>query len=89
VRKAPHLYDTDAFDTDATPAIPFMTNYMEKKKKMKKKKMKKKVIALVIDTELSNERLESAVVHVLVCEKVAPECALSFDARNVRVLDSD
>ncbi len=46
--------------------------------------MKKKVIALVVDTELTNEQIEKADLTIYVS---VPETSL--EARNVRVLDSD
>jgi hypothetical protein len=55
--------------------------------------MKKKVIALVIETELTNEQLEESLVRVLCCDAGADETekanAMEHVARNVRVLDSD
>ena len=52
--------------------------------------MKKKVIALVVDTELTNEELERGKV-VLTVDRVPGDGRddVVVEARNVRVLDSD
>lgn len=64
--------------------------------------MKKKVIALVVDTELTNEQIEESLVH-LVCyprgtdfndpkqraAAASGELGAQHDARHVRVLDAD
>jgi hypothetical protein len=65
-----------------------------------KRSMKKKVIALVIDTELTNEQIEEGHVHILCFPRGsegkvwrlsgdAEEDGTSQLARNVRVLDAD
>jgi hypothetical protein len=53
--------------------------------------MKKKVIALTIDTTLTNDQLEESATQLqLVCRDTAGEDeGLVHEARNVRVLDSD
>ena len=54
---------------------------------------KKKVIALVVDTALTNEQLESNAIHltVLVGEPSdeGTQSGVVLEVRNVRVLDSD
>lgn len=52
-------------------------------------KLKKKVIALVVDTDLTNEELERGEVTLVVGEEVSPGQGCVLAARNVRVLDSD
>ena len=47
---------------------------------------KKKVISIVVDTELTNEDIESGLVHL---EVKAADGPRRMTARNVRVLDSD
>lgn len=51
--------------------------------------MKKKVIALVIDTDLTNEQLEESHVQVVCRDAKGEDEGLIHTARNVRVLDSD
>ncbi len=54
---------------------------------------KKKVIALVVDTALTNEQLEKATINLtaFVGEpgEEGTQAGVGLEARNVRVLDSD
>ena len=50
--------------------------------------MKKKVIAVTVDTDLTNEQIESGDVWVVVGGKWDEDYP-EHQARNVRVLDSD
>ena len=49
----------------------------------------KKVIALVVDTRLTNDQLEECYVEVICRDRKGEDEGLVLFARNVRVLDSD
>lgn len=51
--------------------------------------MKKKVIALVIDTPLTNDQIEGSKIRLTVYDPEGEPHGETADARNVRVLDSD
>jgi hypothetical protein len=51
--------------------------------------MKKKVIALVVDTDLTNEQIEESFVQLVCRDTKGEDEGLIHEARNVRVLDSD
>jgi hypothetical protein len=51
--------------------------------------MRKKVIALTIDTRLTNDQLEESSVQLVCRDAGGEDEGLVHEARNIRVLDSD
>ena len=83
--KAP---DADYYLGEPPDELFDMTGTVARKPR-KEPLMKKKVIAITIDTDLTNEQIEESHVELLCRDKKGEDENMIHEARNVRVLDSD